>query len=87
MLRSTRVPHVTGEEGLNGLVLYPSVLQYCGNREHILPNFVGIDLRWEAPCWSLAEVPFPLKWTCLSLLSSKLSHWLLEENKFKNLRK
>ena len=61
----TCVSHVTGEEGLTGLALYPSVLLCNGNREHILQNFVGVDAGWEAPCWGLAEVPFPLKWTCL----------------------
>jgi hypothetical protein len=39
----TCVSHVTGEEGLSGLALFPSVFQYYGNREHILPHFVGID--------------------------------------------
>jgi len=70
----TCVFHVTGEEGIIGLALYPGVLQCYDNREHIPSNLMGIDARWEAPYWGFAVVPLPLKWTCFLLLSSKLSH-------------
>jgi hypothetical protein len=73
------VSHVTGEEGLTELVLYPSVLKGYVNRKHIPPHFMGIDAGWDAPYWGMAVGPLPLKWTCLLLLSSKISHFLARQ--------